>query len=80
VGNAVDISEIDGYPVTSPEGKRRADAFVAKLVAMGYTRNRENGNDKAVLWQTNVGGNHFDHIHVSRNSKVPVGSTLPAAH
>ena len=35
------------------------------LVSMGYTWNVESGNDKAVLWQTNTGGNHFNHLHIS---------------
>jgi hypothetical protein len=35
---------------------------------MGYTLNTESGNSKAVLWQTNTGGNHFNHLHVSNNS------------
>jgi len=38
------------------------------LVSMGYTLNSESGNSKAVLWQTNTGGNHFNHLHVSNNS------------
>jgi murein DD-endopeptidase MepM/ murein hydrolase activator NlpD len=38
------------------------------LVSMGYTLNTESGNDKAVLWQTNTGGNHYNHLHVSNNS------------
>ena len=38
------------------------------LVSMGYTLNTESGNSKAVLWQTNTGGNHFNHLHVSNNS------------
>jgi hypothetical protein len=38
------------------------------LVALGYTWNKESGNDKAVLWQTNIGGNHYNHLHVSNRS------------
>lgn len=83
--NAVDITEINGHSVTSPEGKRLANLFVAKLEAMGYTRNSESGNEKAVLWQTMKGGNHYNHIHVSRNPAgkkkgEPVLSTLPSAN
>ena len=38
------------------------------LVSMGYTLNSESGNNKAVLWQTDTGGNHYNHLHVSNNS------------
>jgi hypothetical protein len=41
------------------------DKIVSKLESMGYKRNTESGNEKAVLWQTNLGGNHYNHIHVS---------------
>ena len=42
-------------------GNRLKDA----LVALGYNWNSERGHQKAVLWQTNIGGNHFNHLHVS---------------
>jgi hypothetical protein len=38
------------------------------LVSMGYSLNVESGNNKSVLWQTNTGGNHYNHLHVSNNS------------
>jgi len=38
------------------------------LVSMGYTWNVEAGNDKAVLWQTNTGGNHYNHLHISNRT------------
>lgn len=44
------------------------DKLKNALVSMGYTLNSESGNSKAVLWQTNTGGNHFNHLHVSNNS------------
>ena len=72
-GNAVDITEINGFPVTTPQGKAYGDQLAMYLQNKGYTRNTENGNDKAVLWQTNTGGNHFNHLHVSRNSN-PAGN------
>lgn len=37
-----------------------------ELVKLGYTWNTEVGEDKSVFWQTNRGGNHFNHLHVSR--------------
>jgi hypothetical protein len=46
---------------------------------MGYRWNSERGNDKAVLWQTDMGGNHFNHLHISNQSEsgsgAPVAST-----
>ena len=51
-------------------GDRLKDA----LVSMGYTLNTESGNNKAVLWQTNTGGNHFNHLHVSNNSGETSGT------
>lgn len=72
-GMAFDIDMIDGEPcnVSNPSGKAKADALVAWLVANGFTRNSESGNDKAVLWAYNdasKGGNHNNHIHVSMKS------------
>ena len=45
------------------------------LVSMGYTLNVERGNDKAVLWQTNTGGNHYNHLHIS--NKIGSSSKEP---
>jgi hypothetical protein len=44
---------------------------------MGYVWNSESGNPKAVLWQTNKGGNHFNHVHVS-NTTSSSGTTKPS--
>jgi hypothetical protein len=41
------------------------------LVSLGYSWNNESGNPKAVLWQTNIGGNHYNHVHVSNKSGEP---------
>lgn len=76
---AVDISKLDGInswnekgtatdsnlgnPAFRDKGNRVKDA----LVSMGYTWNREKGNPKAVLWLTNAGGNHYNHLHVSND-------------
>jgi hypothetical protein len=38
------------------------------LVSMGYNWNAEKGHTKAVLWQTNTGGNHYNHLHVSNKT------------
>jgi hypothetical protein len=72
-GNAVDIALINGKgsggATNSSNGdssfRKMGDKIVSKLESMGYKRNTESGNEKAVLWQTNLGGNHFNHIHVS---------------
>jgi hypothetical protein len=74
---AVDISilnSIDSGGATNdnngnPHFKFYGNKLKNALVSMGYTLNKELGNDKAVFWQTNIGGNHFNHLHVSNNSK-----------
>lgn len=50
--------------------KYYGDIFVAKLQSWGYVRNKENGNDKAVLWwfDSKSAGNHYNHIHVSNRT------------
>ena len=71
--NAVDISNINGEAAQgassnnpgNPKFKKLGDALVNELVDMGYSLNVESGKDKAVLWQTNTGGNHYNHIHIS---------------
>ena len=45
--------------------------MVNELVDMGYSLNVESGKDKAVLWQTNTGGNHYNHIHISNITDTP---------
>jgi len=57
-------NETNGNPSFREKGNLLKDA----LVKLGYTWNTESGNNKAVLWQTNTGGNHFNHLHVSNNS------------
>lgn len=61
-GNASNSS--NGNPQFRELGNRLKDA----LVQLGYTWNTESGNEKAVLWQTNTGGNHYNHLHVSNKS------------
>lgn len=76
-GTAVDISKLNGIGSDGATnatngssnfrtlGNKMKDA----LVSMGYKLNQESGNEKAVLWQTNLGGNHYNHLHVSNNSE-----------
>ena len=61
-GNAVDIARINGKAV-SRSNRADADKLVDALVSMGYTKNVESGNDKAVLTFGFEG--HDNHVHVS---------------
>lgn len=72
-GNAVDISIINGKSV-SPSNRADADKLVNALVSMGYTKNVESSNDKAVLTFGFEG--HDDHVHVSNkgNTSTPAKS------
>lgn len=80
-GNALDIGEINGIPIGNPNGVRLktaadanpeckfyADKLVEAFEALGYSRNKESGDEKSVLWYFNnpTAGNHFNHIHISR--------------
>jgi hypothetical protein len=74
---AVDIAIIDGVGSGgatnanngNPQFKSGGDKLVAALESMGYKRNVEGSqNPKAVFWQTNSGGNHFNHVHVSNTT------------
>lgn len=62
-GLAADINRLNGHPLTSQPGKELANRLVKQLRKLGYVLNRENGNPRAVLWQTD---GHWRHIHVSR--------------
>jgi len=59
----------NGNPLFREMGNKLKDA----LVSMGYVWNTESGNPKAVLWQTNTGGNHFNHLHISNNTGLTSG-------
>lgn len=65
LNNAVDISTINGQAI-SYSNKNLVDIFVDVLVKMGYVKNQESGNDKAVL--TFGFPNHDNHVHVSNQS------------
>ena len=74
---AVDIGYLNGK-ICSAKGpgtdcgtfKSDGDKLKDALVSMGYVWNSEVGNQKAVLWQTFIGGNHYNHLHVSNNGEV----------
>lgn len=73
VGNAVDIAMVNGKGFSGGESEAKKNGiyepiqnFVEELVSMGYKKNSESGNDKAVLTFGFKG--HDNHIHVSRKS------------
>jgi hypothetical protein len=78
-GNAVDVSRINGIGSGGATNGNNGNAEFRKLgnklkdalVSMGYVWNTEIGNSKAVLWQTNKGGNHFNHVHISNKTDQP---------
>lgn len=72
VGSGGATNSSNGNPKFRELGNKLKDA----LVKMGYVWNVERGNDKAVLWQTDIGGNHYNHLHISNR----IGATaLPGA-
>ena len=72
-GNAVDIGIINGWSYGDQYIKftYAATKLTATFESLGYKRNSEKGNPKAVLFGFNdkkLGGNHLNHIHVSNKS------------
>jgi hypothetical protein len=75
---AVDIALLNGIGAGgassgsngNPEFRRLGNKLKDALVSLGYVWNTERGNERAVLWQTNLGGNHYNHIHVSVKSST----------
>ena len=73
---AVDIAILDGVGAGgasspnngNPQFRELGNRLKDALVQLGYVWNTESGNEKAVLWQTNTGGNHYNHLHVSNKS------------
>ncbi len=74
VGNAIDIDMINGEGSNNASstniGNRNfrinGDLLKNELVdKLGYTWNTEEGKNKSILWKTNVGGNHYNHLHIS---------------
>lgn len=79
-GNGVDIgSSANGFPATGggtgdliaahaikrASGKSWGDALKLAQRGGAYTFHR-NGKRTQVIWKSNVGGNHFNHVHVGR--------------
>ena len=83
---AVDIAILDGSgangATNSSNGSSRfrelGNRLKDALVSLGYRLNSEKGNEKAVLWQTNIGGNHYNHLHVSNNSGLESTIVTPS--
>ena len=74
---AVDIAKLNGQGSSGASNGKNGSAqfrdngneIKDALVELGYNWNSEGkSNPKAVLWQTNTGGNHFNHLHVSNTS------------
>ena len=71
-GHAVDIAMVNGKGFQSEKDAQKKGIydgmmrFVRELENMGYIKNSESGNDKAVLTFGFPG--HHHHIHVSRKS------------
>ena len=59
-------NEING----NSQFRELGNSLKTELLNMGYSLNAEGGNQKAVLWQTNTGGNHYNHLHVSNTQGV----------
>ncbi len=74
---AVDIAKLNGQGSSGASNDKNGSAqfrdngnkIKDALVKLGYKWNSEGkSNPKAILWQTNTGGNHFNHLHVSNTS------------
>lgn len=65
INSAVDIDFIDGK-VVKPANRSIVDKFVNALVSMGYVKNNESNNPKAVLTFGFPG--HDNHVHVSNTT------------
>lgn len=79
-GVAVDITVLNGERCKASGPKNNCtkfneagNALKNALVALGYKWNSESGNDKAVLWQTSMGGNHYNHLHISNKAGASDG-------
>jgi hypothetical protein len=75
---AVDIAILDGIGAGGATNETNGNSqfrelgnrVQKELLNMGYALNAEGSNQKAVLWQTNTGGNHYNHLHVSNKEGV----------
>jgi len=80
---AVDIAILNGISAEgatnendgNPKFRELGNSLKDELLKMGYSLNAEGGNQKAVLWQTHTGGNHYNHLHVSNTIGVSGSSS-----
>jgi hypothetical protein len=88
-GTGVDVAILNGIGAGGASNPMNGNAKFRELgnklkdalISMGYVWNTESGKDKAVLWQTNLGGNHYNHLHISNRvgaSSLP--SVAPEEH
>lgn len=73
--DAVDVSIINGIGSEgatnetngNPEFRKLGNKLKDALVSLGYVHNgsEKSGQPKVIYWQTNTGGNHFNHLHIS---------------
>jgi len=75
-GNAVDIAIINGKSV-STSNRADADKLVNQLISLGYVKNSETSNNKAVLTFGFPG--HDNHVHVSNLTGAASTEQTPAA-
>ena len=81
---AVDIAKIDGIgsgganssTTGNSQFREKGNKLKDALVKMGYVWNPddEKVHPKVIFWQTNTGGNHFNHLHVSNTGEKSAGS------
>ena len=81
-GNAVDLSVIGGIGNSEGTGANKGvgnaqfmedgDKIVAALEKLGYSFG-EGSNVKGYLWRTDIGGNHWNHVHVSNTNRESKG-------
>jgi len=73
-GTGIDVAILNGRgsggaTETNPGDQKFKEAGLklqAALVSMGYKSNvGESGKNKVVLFRTNLGGNHYNHLHIS---------------
>jgi hypothetical protein len=78
-GHAVDIAIVNGKGFKNENDAKRKgildsiNKFVGELIKLGYVKNAESGNDKAILTFGFKGHDH--HIHISRKSDKETSTT-----
>ena len=83
--DAVDVSIINGIGSKgatngkngNPRFRELGNKLKDALVSLGYVWNgsERGGQPKVIYWQTNTGGNHFNHLHISNTGGGPSSTT-----